>query len=398
MATYDFDVITVGGGLGGAALARTLAMHGLRVLVTERERHFKDRIRGEWMAPWGVAETKKLGIYDLLRETCAHEQPFFHFLGFGPTRDFTLTTLQQLPAFTLYHPAMQEVLLDAARTRGAEVWRGATVRQVRPGAKPEASVEKDGTVHELTARLVVCADGRSSMGRTWGGFSQRRGPQRLLGAGVLFEDVTIPDDTSLGMFVPGVRRVPFLFPQGDGRVRAYLMYDPEEVSRLQGEADVARFIDESVRTGMPADCYRGARAIGPLASFDLTETWVDHPFRDGLALIGDAAGSSDPTYGQGLSLTSRDARVLGENLLASDDWSAAGHAYATERDHYFGAMLRSEDWQSHLFFAQGPEADAIRTRALPLISQDPTRYPDHGFSGPDLPCDDSVRRRFFGED
>jgi menaquinone-9 beta-reductase len=83
MATYDFDVITVGGGLGGAALARTLAMHGLRVLVTERERHFKDRIRGEWMAPWGVAETKKLGIYDLLRETCAHEQPFFHFWVMG---------------------------------------------------------------------------------------------------------------------------------------------------------------------------------------------------------------------------------------------------------------------------------------------------------------------------
>jgi 2-polyprenyl-6-methoxyphenol hydroxylase-like FAD-dependent oxidoreductase len=115
-------------------------------------------------------------------------------------------------------------------------------------------------------------------------------------------------------------------------------------------------------------------------------------------LIGDAAGSSDPTYGQGLSLTSRDARVLGENLLASEDWSAAGHAYAVERDRYFGATVRSEDWQSHLFFAQGPEADEIRARALPLISQDPTRYPDHGFSGPDLPCDDSVRRRFFGED
>ncbi|HXZ89296.1 MAG TPA: FAD-dependent monooxygenase [Candidatus Binataceae bacterium] len=56
----DYDVITVGGGLGGAALAKVLAEKGLRVLVTERESEFKDRIRGEWMAPWGAAEVQKL--------------------------------------------------------------------------------------------------------------------------------------------------------------------------------------------------------------------------------------------------------------------------------------------------------------------------------------------------
>jgi menaquinone-9 beta-reductase len=30
----------------------------------------------------------------------------------------------------------------------------------------------------------------------------------------------------------------------------------------------------------------------------MTETWVEHPYRDGLALIGDAAGSTDPTWGR----------------------------------------------------------------------------------------------------
>jgi flavin-dependent dehydrogenase len=47
----DYDVITVGGGLGGAARAKMLAENGFRVLVTERERQFKDRIRGEYMMP-----------------------------------------------------------------------------------------------------------------------------------------------------------------------------------------------------------------------------------------------------------------------------------------------------------------------------------------------------------
>jgi len=33
----DYDVIAVGGGLGGAALAKVLAENGKRVLVVERE-------------------------------------------------------------------------------------------------------------------------------------------------------------------------------------------------------------------------------------------------------------------------------------------------------------------------------------------------------------------------
>jgi len=96
MLKYDYDVITVGGGLGGAALAKMLAENGLRVLVTEREVEFKDRIRGETMAPWGVAEAQNLGLYGRLRETCAHEQPFIHIIG-TPRRDFRTTTANASP-------------------------------------------------------------------------------------------------------------------------------------------------------------------------------------------------------------------------------------------------------------------------------------------------------------
>jgi 2-polyprenyl-6-methoxyphenol hydroxylase-like FAD-dependent oxidoreductase len=70
-----YDIITVGGGLGGSALAKAMAEHGARVLVVEREKQFKDRVRGEVMGPWGVAETQALGLYNLLRTTCAHDPP-----------------------------------------------------------------------------------------------------------------------------------------------------------------------------------------------------------------------------------------------------------------------------------------------------------------------------------
>ena len=57
-----FDLITVGGGLAGAALARSLAEKGARVLVIERDEKFKDRVRGEMLVPWGVAEAESSGL------------------------------------------------------------------------------------------------------------------------------------------------------------------------------------------------------------------------------------------------------------------------------------------------------------------------------------------------
>src|ERR1700745_1536912 len=86
MGKHEYDIITVGGGLGGATLAKAMAQHGVRVLVLEREQQFKDRVRGELMVPWGVAEARTLGLYALLRDTCGHEVPWFDtYLGAAPT-------------------------------------------------------------------------------------------------------------------------------------------------------------------------------------------------------------------------------------------------------------------------------------------------------------------------
>jgi choline dehydrogenase-like flavoprotein len=48
MASDKYDIVTVGGGLGGAALTKTMTEQGARVLVLERERQFKDRVRGDY--------------------------------------------------------------------------------------------------------------------------------------------------------------------------------------------------------------------------------------------------------------------------------------------------------------------------------------------------------------
>jgi 2-polyprenyl-6-methoxyphenol hydroxylase-like FAD-dependent oxidoreductase len=112
---------------------------------------------------------------------------------------------------------------------------------------------------------------------------------------------------------------------------------------------------------------------------------VEHPYKEGVVLIGDAAAANDPTFGQGLSLTVRDVRMLRDALLSYQDWDMAGRAYATERDRYYGGLHTVTRWWAQMFYEHGAVADARRARAFPLFAQDVTRIPDHPFSGPELP-------------
>ena len=48
----QYDLIIVGGGIGGSALAAVMARAGKSVLVLEQSAVFEDRVRGEWISPW----------------------------------------------------------------------------------------------------------------------------------------------------------------------------------------------------------------------------------------------------------------------------------------------------------------------------------------------------------
>ena len=141
MASYD--IAMVGGGVGGSSLGKAMAERGYRVLIIERETQFRDRVRGEFVFPWGVAEAKELGAYDALMQAGGHHPS--HWADYAgpdplPTRDFAEDTPQKLRGLCIYHPRMQEALLQAAEAAGAEVRRGARVRHVESGREPTVLV------------------------------------------------------------------------------------------------------------------------------------------------------------------------------------------------------------------------------------------------------------------
>jgi 2-polyprenyl-6-methoxyphenol hydroxylase-like FAD-dependent oxidoreductase len=358
-------------------------------------------VRGEWVAPWGVLELERIGILDVLRErAAAHELPFQNTgvrrLGSTPT-DLVKHSRPQRPGLTFFHPAAQEALIRWAAEQGAEVLRGARVTTVRGGEAPSAEWAGDGA-GSASGRLVVGADGRTSLVRTAiDKPEQTRGEMRLW-AGVRMRNLNWPSDCGMLTLDPESGYAAAVFPQADGAARVYLGPSRDDRKRLSGAKDIDSFLAGLKPLLGDQDVFGDAEAIGPLATFDTEMRWIDDPQQDGLVLIGDAAGYTDPTWGQGLALGFRDARVLGEALVGADDWRDAAAAYAAEHDVYFNAMVKSEAWTEELLLSPGPEGDQTRARVFAAWGEDPSRSPGAAYNGPDFVADEEARRRFFALD
>jgi 2-polyprenyl-6-methoxyphenol hydroxylase-like FAD-dependent oxidoreductase len=267
MSSLEYDIITVGGGLRGSAFAKAMAEQGKRVLILERETEFKDRVRGEFMTPWGVARLLCSGFTNLF---VTHAASMHRLRIWALVRvifqNYTTTT----SCTRLFSSEMQEVVLNAAKSAGAEARRGATVLDVEPGPQPKVTFQDSGATKTASATLVVAADGRNSAARKWVGVrSCNEKPQPLYFAGLLMQGVSIPQDHSFLLFLPPLGQATAMTPAGRGRFRTYVAYQDHEGLRLQGDESVKSFIAEATKAELVADCFCDAEAIGPLASFPL---------------------------------------------------------------------------------------------------------------------------------
>ena len=378
-----FDVIVVGGGLAGSSTATVLAQAGLDVLVLERETQFRDRVRGEWLAPWGILEAEALDIRGII-DSVAHANLITRHVGYDETLapDEAEAAAVDFPALIpgggclgVGHPQLQEALLVHAAGQGATVRRGTSPARVSPGNTPTVTYSLDGVEHTATCRLVVAADGRESSIRKTLGIELHSTEPHVIMAGMLVDGThDWPSDQQAIGVVDDFHYL--VFPQADGRARLYGAWDVADKHRYSGDGREQRFLESFRLPCFPVpDAIADATPVGPLAGYPMTDTWTDEVAADGVVLIGDSAGWSDPIIGQGMSVTFRDVHLITDAITATDDWSMPSFAaYGDERRERM-RRLRYASAGSYLVNGFGADARAKRIRLREKFVVDPMSAP-----------------------
>jgi menaquinone-9 beta-reductase len=395
-ARADCDLLIIGGGLAGSVLGAAMAGVGHRVIIIEKETEFRDRVRGEVLLPWGSLEARRLGVHDFLLETCASKVLCEIFMLGGEMhepRDYTSTTPEGTSALSFYHPEMQEQLLRRAQVCGAEVRRGTAITAINPGPRPSADIASAEGKQVIEARLIVAADGRESQVASLLEFDRERDEPELFTGGLqMTGDLDIEHALYFSLSTPGGLGS-ILVSNRPGNYRAYLLHHKDALQRrLSGARDYAAVKQQFAAIGWNKDWLAELEPHGTFATFDGAHRWVRHPVRGNCILIGDAAGASDPVWGNGLSRTLRDVRLLRDRLLSDADWRRAANAYAEDHDDFFFRLRRVERLCAKLYFGVGPEAETRRERASALLAKRPELRPDMAGLGPEARCDDESER------
>lgn len=336
------EVAIVGGGVAGSSLAAVLARLGIDVAVLEHDETYVDRVRGEYIAPWGVSELDELGLLDTIlngggayvRRIISYDENIQPEVAEANSRDLTAIYPKTGGAICISHPGLCTALNAAAAESGARTFHGVTAVSLLPGSPPNLSFQWHGHTVQWRPKLIVGADGRNSIVRRQAGIIlQSDKPHNLLG-GMLVDGVPEwPEDTY--SFGTEGNFMYYVFPLGGGKLRLYAGYGYDSHRRFAGPERQQHLLEAFRLKCMPiGEKISRATPIGPFNSFPNEDHWTDNPFAEGIVLIGDAAGYNDPVGGQGLAIAFRDVRVL-STLMFDTHWSAQFLSlYANQRKEY----------------------------------------------------------------
>ncbi|MFJ1792329.1 NAD(P)/FAD-dependent oxidoreductase [Kitasatospora griseola] len=335
------DAVIVGGGIAGSALAAALAGDGHEVLLLERQTVYRDKVRGEVINCWGVAELLELGLEECILK--AGGTYVDRFVGFDEivdpetARARALHLDKMLPGIRgvldVGHPEACEALSRAAEDAGATVVRGVGDVLVSGGADPRVRYEHNDLEYEVDCRLVVGADGRMSTVRRQLGIGLTQTPPNSLGGGMLVENLDAWPGNVTSIGTEG-DLLYFVFPREGARARLYLLHDVAQKGRFSGPNRHAEFLQAFQLNCLPdREMFATATPSATCAFYPMNDAWADLPFAPGAVLVGDAAGWTDPVIGQGLSIALRDARMVRDALRSSSTWEPkALEPYARERE------------------------------------------------------------------
>ncbi|CAM3201435.1 FAD-dependent oxidoreductase [Williamsia muralis] len=245
----DADVVVMGGGIGGCALATRLATAGVAVTVLEREATYRDMVRGEAMVPWGFTEARELGVADAVLQAdgvsvITRMVPYDE----SSTIDQALSRSSDLSAVVpgapgvigVGHPELRAALANAAAKAGAAVVHGVRRATVVAGDDPQVTFGRDGAQRTISCRVIVGADCKFSVTRGALGIPMFTSEPRVRLTGMLVDDGGLWDRDVTTIAVDG-RNQFIVIPRADNKLRLYVGRRVDDPDPLRGPATLTEF-------------------------------------------------------------------------------------------------------------------------------------------------------------
>ncbi|MFD6757382.1 MULTISPECIES: rifampin monooxygenase [Micromonospora] len=348
-----FDVIVVGGGPTGLMLAAELRLHGVQVVVLERDSEPTSFVRSLGLHVRSIEVLDQRGLLDTF---LAHGQRY-PVGGFFAGIDKPAPELDSAHAYVLGIPqtTTDRLLAEHAVAVGADLRRGCEVVGLSQDEDGVTAELADGS--RLRARYLVGCDGGRSTVRNLLGVGFPGEPSRvdtLLGE----MEADAPLDTIVAR-VTEIRKTQKRFglgPLGNGVYRVIVPAEKVAVDRA-----VAPTLDEfkqQLRAYAGTDF--GVHSPRWLSRFGDATRLAERYRVDRVLLAGDAAHIHPPTGGQGLNLGIQDAVNLGWKLAAEvNGWAPAGllDSYHTERHPVAADVLDNTRAQMELLSTEpGPQS------------------------------------------
>lgn len=312
----EFDVVVVGGGMVGAAVACCLGGSDLKVAVIESqvpeafdEQQPHDlRVSALSIASKNILEAigawqgildrrscpfKRMRVWETAGDTTFNSDDIkYPELGYIVENRITqLALLERLPSFD-----------------NIQLLMPATITKINYNGSDSELVLADGQV--LNAKLLIAADGGQSRVRQAVGLGVTSWDYNQHALVIYIETAYPQQDITWQRFVSSG---PQAFLPLSGNYGSIVWYQsPDEVRRLK--ALPYEQLQAELVAAFP-DCLGEVKQILGVASFPLKRQHAQSYIKPGVALVGDAAHMINPLAGQGVNIGLLDAAALAEVLI-----------------------------------------------------------------------------------
>ncbi len=369
-----FDVIIVGGGMTGSALALALAEGGIRsaiiepnkLLAFDKEQPYDLRVSA--ITPASRNLLNNLGVWDAIQHQRVSPFTAMRVRDAAGTDalDFNANDIgEEALGYIVENRLIANCLRAAANGNSDIEWIESKVQSFSLEQEDAIVTLENGQV--LLAQLVVGADGVSSLVREQAGIEQS-GQEYREQAIVGVVEGSLPNQAiawqrftehDILAFLPLAENLySIVWSVSDARASELLDYS---------ETDFCAALQTLSENHVGAVTLVSERAAFPLRGRQAKEY-----VRPRLALIGDAAHSIHPLAGQGVNLGFQDVAVLCDVLRNSDrDLGGLQHLskYQRKRAGENQLMLKSLEFLRTVYCADDPVANGVRRFGLEFLSR-----------------------------